>query len=517
MVGVAFFEGGGAVFGGGFGLGGGYGVGLGFELGFGFGVGGEDGLQFGEDGGVFGGEVLGFEGVGLVVVEFEFGIGDRSAGFFPFDHAVAGGADGAAEEVVAGVDVDDAVAGFGGGVGEDGGEAFAVEAFAGGEAGEFDQGGVDVDGFDEGGGFGVLSFAGGGDDEGDAGGLLVVGVFAPEAVVAEVPAVVAPEDDDGVGGEGGGVQGVEDEAELGVHVGGGGIVAVDEAAGGGVVDVAFFGHVAVLAEFAAELAGVVGGVSGGLGDLGHGDVGAVVEVPVFLGGDEGEVGADEADGEEEGVGGYLGGGLEAFDGFEGDLAVGVEGVFGGGVFGGGSAVAVVAGAFVLVGFGEGVGGGFGGPVRDGPGGGVFAVAVALMEDFAHGFGAVAVLFEVLGEGDGVGGGFAEVGGEVVDAEGLGAQAGHEGVARGGADGLVGVGGLEEEAAFGEAVDVGGFGEGIAEGGDGGFEVVDADEEDVGLGGGALEEEGGGEEGGEAGGHAGGRTWVGAGSVRGVWG
>ena len=87
--------------------------------------------------------------------------------------------------------------------------------------------------------------------------------------------------------------------------------------------------------------------------MGHGDVGAVVEVPVFLGGDEGEVGSDEADGEEEGVGGFLGGGLEAFDGFEGDLAVGVEGVFSGGVFGGGSAVAVFAGAFVLVGFGLG--------------------------------------------------------------------------------------------------------------------------------------------------------------------
>ena len=37
-----------------------------------------------------------------------------------------------------------------------------------------------------------------GDDERDARGLLVVRVLAPHAVVAEMPAVIAPEDDDGV-------------------------------------------------------------------------------------------------------------------------------------------------------------------------------------------------------------------------------------------------------------------------------------------------------------------------------
>ena len=73
--------------------------------------------------------------------------------------------------------------------------------------------------------------AGGGDEEGDAVGLFVVGVLGPDAVVAEVVAVVAPEDDDGVLGEAGAVEFVEDPADLGVHVAEGGVVAVDELAG----------------------------------------------------------------------------------------------------------------------------------------------------------------------------------------------------------------------------------------------------------------------------------------------
>ncbi len=40
--------------------------------------------------------------------------------------------------------------------------------------------------------------AGCGDEQGDAVGLLVVGVLGPDAEVAEVETVIAPEDDDGV-------------------------------------------------------------------------------------------------------------------------------------------------------------------------------------------------------------------------------------------------------------------------------------------------------------------------------
>ena len=58
--------------------------------------------------------------------------------------------------------------------------------------------------------------------------MFVAGVFAPHAVVAEVEAVVAPEDDDGVVGDALFVEGVEEFTDLGVGVGDAGAVAVDE-------------------------------------------------------------------------------------------------------------------------------------------------------------------------------------------------------------------------------------------------------------------------------------------------
>ena len=96
--------------------------------------------------------------------------------------------------------------------------------------------GEEVDEFGEGFGALVLREVGGGDDERDVGGDLVGGVLAPFAVVAEVVAVVTPEDDHGVLGEAGFIEGRDDAADLGVHVADGGAVAVDELAGFGVVE-----------------------------------------------------------------------------------------------------------------------------------------------------------------------------------------------------------------------------------------------------------------------------------------
>ena len=51
-------------------------------------------------------------------------------------------------------------------------------------------------------------------------------------MIAEMPAVISPGDDDGVGGDGGvGVQGSEYAAELVIRETRGGEVAVDESAG----------------------------------------------------------------------------------------------------------------------------------------------------------------------------------------------------------------------------------------------------------------------------------------------
>ena len=139
---------------------------------------------------------------------------------------------------------------FGGGVFQQRTEGFALEVFWGGERGEVAEGGEEVEEFYDAVGFlsGVLH-AWGGDDEGDAGGDFVVGGFSPDAHVAEVPAVIAPEDDDGVFVEAGVLEGLEGEADLGVDVGGAGEVGVEEGAGEVLVDGAGFGDALADAEF----------------------------------------------------------------------------------------------------------------------------------------------------------------------------------------------------------------------------------------------------------------------------
>lgn len=49
--------------------------------------------------GLIGGEVLGFQRIGIVIVEFEFGGMRGATWFFPFDESIAFGADGPAERL----------------------------------------------------------------------------------------------------------------------------------------------------------------------------------------------------------------------------------------------------------------------------------------------------------------------------------------------------------------------------------------------------------------------------------
>ena len=321
-------------------------------------------------------------------------------------------------------------------------------------------------------------------------------MLTPHAVVAEVPAVIAPENDDRIFRETGFVEGGHDLAELGVHVTRRGIVAVDEAAREFVVERVVAGRDAVVvAEFAAELWRVVGSAFGSGQAGGLREFGGIVEVPVFFRRDEGEVGFEETDAHEERFA-RGGGGFEACDGFGGDLSVGVEIVGDVGGFDGG-AVGFLGGFFLRSGlggrgiFGEGVLRGLRAKMRDGPRGGVFEVAVTDVEEFAHRFRAVAGGAEILWERDGVGTRGAEVCREIVDPERLWAKAREEGVAGRRADGLVAIGAVEAQGARGEAVDVRGFRIRVAVAAEDGFEVVDADEEDVGAGGrGGREERGG---------------------------
>ena len=68
--------------------------------------------------------------------------------------------------------------------------------------------------------------AGDADDEGHAGAAFPDALFLPQAVLAEVVAVIAMEDDDGLVSQAEAVQGIDHLADLGIHEGGAGKVAL---------------------------------------------------------------------------------------------------------------------------------------------------------------------------------------------------------------------------------------------------------------------------------------------------
>lgn len=81
------------------------------------------------------------------------------------------------------------------------------------------------------------------------------------------------------------------------------------------------------------------------------------------------------------------------------------------------------------------------------------IAVADVKDFSESFRAIAVLHEKLGQRHGVGIGGAKVGAEIVNTDAGGARAGQESVSGRGADRLIAVSALENNAALGEAVNI----------------------------------------------------------------
>lgn len=90
---------------------------------------------------------------------------------------------------------------------------------------EVAEGGEEVDGFDNfGAGLSGLFDLGRDDDEGGAERFFKEGVLAPDGVFAEVPTVVAPENNDGVFGEAKLVELGHNFADLGIGVGNAGSV-----------------------------------------------------------------------------------------------------------------------------------------------------------------------------------------------------------------------------------------------------------------------------------------------------
>lgn len=245
-----------------------------------------------------------FMGVSLEVDESDVFQSSIVVAFSPFGVAIAIGAEAGSE------DFSDArflfeilteTSSFPWGIGivQERFERESVEVFRERISGEIAEGGEEVDEFGD--GFGSLIFGetGSRDDEGNVGGDFVGGMLAPFAVVAEVVAVVAPEDDDGVFGEAGFIECVDKVTDLRVHVADRGAIAVDEFAGFGVVEIFDIARdVGVIFQLAPAGA-IVGEPIDDFVAGGNDDLRAVVEVPVFCGRVEGEVGFIETYREEE--------------------------------------------------------------------------------------------------------------------------------------------------------------------------------------------------------------------------
>ena len=161
-----------------------------------------------------------------------------------------------------------------------------------GESSEFAEGWIDVG---EGGGFpgffAVFAQAGSMDEKGNAGGLIPELKFFPVLFFANMEAVITPEDDDGVVFFGRVFEGLEEAAEFVIDVADTGEVALHEDFPLLVFDDP------VVPRLAGWWTGVVEVIGAMLGEL---DVFERVHVEEALRDLEGDVGAEESDGEEEG-------------------------------------------------------------------------------------------------------------------------------------------------------------------------------------------------------------------------
>ena len=189
--------------------------------------------------------------------------------------------------------------GFGEGIFELGKEGGSVEVVGFLEAGKVTEGGEEVDGFDNGGAdiAGLPDF-GCDDDEGRAKGFFEEGMLAPDGVFAEVPAMITPDNDDGVFGKIEVVELFDDASDLGVRIShASGVVLANLEREGG-VSVGVFSPAVIL----HELTGTVpGGLAFRLFRVGSfGKLGVFVGLEVFRGSTEGEMRTKDSGGEEEG-------------------------------------------------------------------------------------------------------------------------------------------------------------------------------------------------------------------------
>ena len=212
--------------------------------------------------------------------------------------------------------------GFSEGIFELGKERCSLEVVGFLEAGKVTERGEEVDGFDNGGAdvAGLLDFRCD-DDEGRAKGFFEEGMLAPDGVLAEVPAVITPDNDDGVFGKIEVAELFDDASDLGVRIShASGVVLANLEREGG-VSVGVFAPAVVLHELTGSVPGGFAFRLFGVGSFGK--LGVFVGFEVLRGSTEGEMRTKDSGGEEEGF--FVSGNeVELLQGFVNGDTVGIN-------------------------------------------------------------------------------------------------------------------------------------------------------------------------------------------------
>ena len=255
------------------------------------------------------------------------------------------------------------------------------------------------------------------DDQRDARRLFVVGVLAPHAVIAEMPAVVAPQHDDRVLRQTGLVESRDHSPQLGIHIADGGVVAVDQGTLRVVGNRPVGGHVLVVPQLTAELWSVAGSLLRRFAQRGERELGSVIHVPILLRRTEGEMRFEEADREKERLARPLFRGEQPRHRLISHATVSIDRILHVGRLirrptrQVGRAFVLEEGSLARL-FGcvlfQRVTDALRLEMRDAPRRRVFGVAVTDVKEFAHRLGSIAVLFEVLRQRDRLGNDLAEI-------------------------------------------------------------------------------------------------------------
>jgi len=351
-------------------------------------------------------------------------------------------------------------------------QAFALEIRWRLEPAEIGEGGIEVHELDRARGNADDFCFWQGYDEGDTSGFFKEQLFLPLAVLAKTPAVVAPEENDGVVAELQAIERVEDFADLGIH-------EADAGEVGALKDAKLFFFETVVGGFDRQSdRRDFGDVLGRL--FGEGNFFEWVKIEVFARGDVRDMGTIEADSEEEGLVFVR---FEEADRFGSDLAVGLFFIGAFSLHPAERSTETAAGQKIDdVGFIVAVTA----PWVDEfvPGRGIVKAAGAdlsrdaVVVKLPHARGEIAVVLEELRQRDYVREDLADRSGVVVNAGGVGAKTAQERRAAGIAERILAVGAVEADAARGEAVNVWRFDERMVVAAEGGVEVVNGDEENV---------------------------------------